>query len=56
MIRASGINVVMEGPEFLQYAETGMILKKNKGKSNRRAWQRKRNGDVQKSTGYCITG
>lgn len=30
MIRASGINVVMEGPEFLQYAETGMILKKTK--------------------------
>lgn len=30
MIRASGINVVMEGPEFLQYAETGMVLKKTK--------------------------
>ena len=30
MIRASGINVVMEGPEFLQYAETGMILEKTK--------------------------
>ena len=32
MIKASGINVVMEGPEFLQYAETGMILKKTKEK------------------------
>ena len=32
MIVASGINVKMEGPMFLQYAEAGMILKDIKKK------------------------